>query len=64
LVISAAKQAYCPQCLGLATRSPTNLGTAVLDTLLFTAAAAGLRCLWAHHRNSDDDEIDRPDTWW
>jgi hypothetical protein len=42
----------------------TTLGTAVLDTLLFTAAAAGLRCLCAHHRNSDDDEIDLPDTWW
>jgi hypothetical protein len=42
----------------------TTLGTAVSDTLLFTAAAAGLRYLWAHHRNSDDDEIDLPGTWW
>jgi len=42
----------------------TTFVTAVLDTLLFTAAAAGLGYLWAHHRNSDDDEIDLSDTWW
>jgi hypothetical protein len=42
----------------------TTLGTLALDTLLFTALAAGLRYLWSDRPNSDDVEIDLPDTWW